>query len=275
MLEPGASSTSAETVPSTRSYYAKPPISKQEKGKDNRPPRMQFHSPTLHLRLISSTTNQAGHETIASDADVKASPRRKSTSFLFPLKSRSWITLLPMIWNGRTICRTLSLPKQTRRVNQRISMTQVGEFYDAWDELSTDSGMQSSVNNAESEQREIRLSLLMEIEKRKQTEKALQQLQKHWQRLREQLAQVGVFIPVARFVSNSLTRGMAKAEVENFEITQLSNRVHHYQAVNREMSQRNQKAISTIKLGSATLAWSYILASRPSSSEASQSLKDD
>ena len=44
MLEPGAASTSAEAVPSTRSYYAKPPISKQEKGKETRP-RM---SPALY-----------------------------------------------------------------------------------------------------------------------------------------------------------------------------------------------------------------------------------
>ena len=44
MLEPGAASTSAEAVPSRRSYYAKPPISKQEKGKETRP-RM---SPALY-----------------------------------------------------------------------------------------------------------------------------------------------------------------------------------------------------------------------------------
>ena len=114
----------------------------------------------------------------------------------------------------------------------------------------------------------------MEIEKRKQTEEALEQMQTHWQMLREQLGQVGVFVPidptastnnmnlseelrcqleVARFVSDSLGRGMAKAEVEmemeamletkNFEITRLSDRVHYYEAVNREMSQRNQEAI--------------------------------
>ncbi|XP_010497379.1 PREDICTED: uncharacterized protein LOC104774482, partial [Camelina sativa] len=79
--------------------------------------------------------------------------------------------------------------------SQRLA-TPVGEFYDAWDELSTDSGMQSSVNNIESELREIRLTLLMEIEKRKQTEESLEQMQIHWQRLREQLAQVGLFVPI-------------------------------------------------------------------------------
>jgi hypothetical protein len=185
--------------------------------------------------------------------------------------------------------------------------------------------MQSSVNNIESELSEIRLSLLMEIEKRKQTEEALEQMQIHWQRLREQMAQVGLFVPIdptastnnmnlseelrcqleiARFVSDSLGRGMAKAEVEmemesmletkNFEITRLSDRLHYYEAVNREMSQRNQEAIevarrerqkrkkrqrwiwgsiaATITLGSAALAWSYIPAAKPSSEV---SLKDE
>ncbi|RID79375.1 hypothetical protein BRARA_A02117 [Brassica rapa] len=37
MLESGAASKSAEVIPSTRSYYAKPPISKQEKVKETRP----------------------------------------------------------------------------------------------------------------------------------------------------------------------------------------------------------------------------------------------
>jgi len=118
----------------------------------------------------------------------------------------------------------------------------------------------------------------MEIEKRKQTEEALEQMQIHWQRLREQMAQVGLFVPIdptastnnmnlseelrcqleiARFVSDSLGRGMAKAEVEmemesmletkNFEITRLSDRLHYYEAVNREMSQRNQEAIGSRK----------------------------
>ncbi|KAF8098039.1 hypothetical protein N665_0275s0010 [Sinapis alba] len=211
--------------------------------------------------------------------------------------------------------------------SQRLA-TPVGEFYDAWDELSTDSGMQSSANNVESELREIRLSLLMEIEKRKQTEEALEQMQTHWLKLREQLAHVGLFIPinpttstnnmnlseelrcqleVARFVSDSLSRGMAKAEVEmemesmretkNFEITRLSDRVHYYEAVNREMSQRNQEAIevvrrkrqkrkkrqrwiwgsiaATITLGTAALAWSYLPTASKPSSEVSQTLKDD
>ncbi|KAJ0231477.1 hypothetical protein HA466_0298990 [Hirschfeldia incana] len=428
MLEPGAaSSTSTETVPSTtRSYYAKPPLSK---GKDTRPPLPRM-SPALYAtpdaiplpndspssfppspyiinhksrgppRLLksSSDANVASSQEKTLE-DVKPSPRRKSTSFSFPISEaneedyssfdfdgvvdgpvENWSPFDGDIGNGKLELdnndleweNNLPEPVTANKADKESESedfydpgesasftsntdageeashrlaTSVGEFYDAWDVLSTDSGMQSSVNNNESDElREIRLSLLMEIEKRKQTEEALEQMQIHWQRLREQLAQVGVFIPVdpttstnitnlseelrcqlevarfvsdslsrgmakavARFVSDSLSRGMAKAEVEmemesmletkNFEITRLSDRVHHYEAVNREMSQRNQEAIelarrerqkrkkrqrwiwgsiaATITLGSAALAWSYVPASRPSSSEASQSLKDD
>ncbi|CAH2064439.1 unnamed protein product [Thlaspi arvense] len=432
MLEPGAS-TSVETVPSTASFYSKPPISKLEKGKGKLPNERTFTrpqmSPALYAtpdaiplpnspssfppspyiinhksrgpRLLksSSEANVASQqktledEAVAGDTSVKASPRRKSTSFSFPVSEATeedyangvharevgnfsfegiadgpvgnWGPLDGENGNGKSeldnaangLERENNLPEPVtakadkesesedfydpgesasftsytegdagEEGSQRLA-TPVGEFYDAWDELSTDSGMQSSVNNIESELREIRLSLLMEIEKRKQTEEALEQMQIHWQRLREQLAQVDLFVPidpttstnnmnlseelrcqfeVARFVSDSLGRGMAKAEVEmemesmletkNFEITRLSDRVHYYEAVNREMSQRNQEAIevarrerqkrkkrqrwiwgsiaATITLGSAALAWSYIPASKPSF-EASQSLKDD
>ncbi|CAN8254772.1 unnamed protein product [Cochlearia groenlandica] len=432
MIEPGASTSAAENVQSTNSYYSKPPISKLEKGKgrlpDEKPVTRPWMSPALYAtpdaillpntpssfppspyiinhksrgpRLLksSSEANVASQQKTVEDetstgvVDVKASPRRKSTSFSFPSSEASgedylngvnghpvgnfdfdgiidgpvWSPLNVKVENEKSeiakaangLERVKDSPEPVtakaekesesedfydpgesasftshsevegdagEEDSQRLA-TPVGEFYDAWDELSNDSGMQSSVNNIESELREIRLSLLMEIEKRKQTEEALEQMQIHWQRLREQLAQVGLFVPinpitstnnmnlseelrcqleVARFVSDSLGRGMAKAEVEmemesmletkNFEITRLSDRVHHYEAVNREMSQRNQEAIevsrrerqkrkkrqrwiwgsivATITLGSAALAWSYIPASKPSS-ESSQSLKE-
>ncbi|CAH2043079.1 unnamed protein product [Thlaspi arvense] len=197
-----------------------------------------------------------------------------------------------------------------------------GEFYDAFDELSSDSGTPSSVNNIEREARGMRLSLLMETERRRQAEETVEQMQVHWRRLREQLAHVGLFVPldptssqysiniadelrcqlhIARFVSNSLGNDLAKAEVEmemeshleakNFEITRLSDRLHYYETVNQEMSQRNQEAIemarrdgqkrkrrqrwiwgsiaATIMLGGAVLAWPY-LPTAISSSDAAQ-----
>nr|ABB45854.1 hypothetical protein [Eutrema halophilum] len=148
-----------------------------------------------------------------------------------------------------------------------------GEFYDARDELSTDSGTQSSVNHIESELRGMRLSLLMEIERRRQAEETLEKMQLHWRRLREQLAHVGLFVPldptssqysmniadelrcqleVARFVSDSVGSDLAKAEVEmemeseleakNFEITRLSDRLHYYETCFNTLDTRDGKA---------------------------------
>ncbi|KAK6924388.1 hypothetical protein RJ641_010588 [Dillenia turbinata] len=200
--------------------------------------------------------------------------------------------------------------------------TPVGEYFDAWEELSTESGRQAPpVCDVEGELREIRLSLLLEIEKRKQAEESLSIMRKEWQRIREQLAHVGLTLPadpifssgeeqedsdpveelcqqvdMARFVSNSIGRGSAKAEVEtemeaqmeakNFEIARLWDRLHYYEAVNREMSQRNQEAVelarrqrqerkrgqrwvwgsvvTAITLGTAALVWSYLPSSRGS-----------
>ncbi|WCJ24958.1 hypothetical protein M5689_006879 [Euphorbia peplus] len=200
--------------------------------------------------------------------------------------------------------------------------TPAGEFYDAWEELSSDSAHQSSLRDVVAESREMRLNLLMEIEKRKQAEETLNNLQSHWQRIKEQLSLVGLTLPafpsavqdgvhtfdvdpaeemcrqvyLARFVSDSIGRGIGKAEAEmekeaqvqakNFEIARLLDRLHYYEAVNREMSQRNQEAVemarrdrqvrkrrqrwvwgsiaTVISLGTAALVWSYIPASKGS-----------
>ncbi|KAA8531903.1 hypothetical protein F0562_006380 [Nyssa sinensis] len=190
--------------------------------------------------------------------------------------------------------------------------TPMAEFFDAWEELSPESGPQPSLCDVEAELREIRLSILMEIEKRKQAEEALNNMQSKWRRIRQQLSLVGLILPadlisvsedeqvdidlveelcqqiyLARFVSNSIGRGIAKAEVEmemeaqmelkNFEITRLWDRLQYYEAVNREMSQRNQEAVemarrlrqrrkrrqwwvwgsiaAVVTIGSAALAW--------------------
>lgn len=131
----------------------------------------------------------------------------------------------------------------------------------------------------------MRLSLLTELEKRKQAEEALNDVQSQWQRVREQLAHAGLILPadpstvgedgqpninlaeelcqqlhLARFVSESIGRGIAKAEMEaemeaqieakNFEIARLWDRLHYYEAMNREMSQRNQEAV-----GKSSVPW--------------------
>ncbi|KAE8703817.1 GTPase Era [Hibiscus syriacus] len=150
------------------------------------------------------------------------------------------------------------------------------EFFDAWDELSSESGTQSSYRDTEAEVHEIRLSLLMEIEKRKQAEEALNKMRCMWKRMSLELAVVGLSLPadpidvtdnelvnqaeelrqqadISRSVSLSVGRGIAKAEIEsemeaqidskNFEIARLWDKLHYYEAANQEMSQRNQEAI--------------------------------
>ena len=140
--------------------------------------------------------------------------------------------------------------------------------------MSSDGLPHPSISVIEAELREMRLSLLMELEKRKQAEEALDNLRGQWQRLREHLSLVGLTLPsdptvatngnhpaeelcqqvnIARFVSGSIGRGIARAEVEtemeaqleakNFEIARLLDRLHYYEAVNHEMSQRNQEAV--------------------------------
>ncbi|CAN0861712.1 hypothetical protein LINGRAHAP2_LOCUS8292 [Linum grandiflorum] len=196
------------------------------------------------------------------------------------------------------------------------SSTQMAEFFDAWEELSTESGLQSALQDFQTELRETRLSLLMETEKRRQAEDALKKMQSQWNRIREQLVNAGLCVPpcpigvsasdepistdaavdlcqqldIIRFVSNSIGGGIARAEMEvemeaqietkNFEIARLVDRLHYYEAVNREMTQRNQEVVelgrrnrhvqkrrqrwvwgsiaAAITLGSAALAWSYL-----------------
>ncbi|TKY55839.1 hypothetical protein E2542_SST20262 [Spatholobus suberectus] len=188
-----------------------------------------------------------------------------------------------------------------------------GEFFDAWEELSSDGGTQNSQPDIEAELREMRLSLLMEIEKQKQVEESLNSMQSQWERLRQGLSLVGIVLPadlnaeggqlssdpmedvcqqlyIARFISNSIGRGIARAEVEmemeaqleskNFEIARLLERLHCYETMNREMSQRNQEAVemarrerqrrsrrqrwiwgsitTAIALSTAAIAWSYL-----------------
>ncbi|KAK7346414.1 hypothetical protein VNO80_20933 [Phaseolus coccineus] len=203
------------------------------------------------------------------------------------------------------------------------------EFFDAWEELSSDSGTQNSHRDMESDLREIRLSLLMEIEKRKQVEESLNSLQSHWERLRQGLSHVGIVLPadltsegeqlssdpmedvfqqlyITRFISNSIGRGIARAEVEmemeaqleskNFEIARLLERLHCYETMNREMSQRNQEAVemarrerqrrsrrqrwiwgsitTTLALGTAAIVWSYLPVGRGSTSAAHDPVRE-
>uniref|UniRef100_A0A0E0GBU7 Uncharacterized protein n=1 Tax=Oryza nivara TaxID=4536 RepID=A0A0E0GBU7_ORYNI len=150
------------------------------------------------------------------------------------------------------------------------------EFYDAFEEISSDGATRSS-QCMDDDLREMRLSLLMEIERRKQAEEALENWQKEWKKLSDHLSVIALTLPppslaedtddssmdpgaelcqqitVSQLVAAAIARGFARAEVEtdmetkiaakNFEIARLSDRVQYYEAANREMSQRNQEAI--------------------------------
>lgn len=195
------------------------------------------------------------------------------------------------------------------------------EFYDAWEELATETGIQHTANDVESEFSEMRMGFLIEMEKKKQAESRLSDMKSQWGRIREQLSIFGLTLPadptmledepakdpgeemcrqvdVLRFVSNAVGRGIARAELEeefevqlqskNFEIARLLDRLHYYEAVNHEMSQRNQETIETMRclrqkrkrrqkwiwgsiaaaimLGSTALAWSYLPSAKGSSS---------
>lgn len=207
----------------------------------------------------------------------------------------------------------------------------VPEFYDACEDISSEGGAQTSLSDVEADMREIRLTdstILMEIEKRKQAEEALNNMRSQWRRIVQHLSVVGLTVPsdlsvlaeaneshtdigeelgqqvyLARVVSESVGRGAAKAEMEiemeaqieskNLEIARLLDRLHYYEAVNWEMSQRNQEAIelarrvrqrkkrrqrwywgmvaTAITLGTGALAWSYLATEKGSSTGTSSS----
>ncbi|XP_072999314.1 uncharacterized protein [Typha latifolia] len=195
--------------------------------------------------------------------------------------------------------------------------TPLGEYYDAFEEIASN-GAAYPDRNVEDELREMKLNLLTEIERRKQAEEVLENLQNQWERLRHHLSLVGLTleapptmeesndhsidpaeslcqqITISQFVAGAIERGCSRAEVElqvepqielkNFEIARLWDRLHYYEAANREMCQRNQEAVEMarqhrhrrkrrqkwlwssiglgVTLGTAAIAWSYLPVSK-------------
>ncbi|KAF5196715.1 bacteriophage N4 adsorption B protein [Thalictrum thalictroides] len=154
--------------------------------------------------------------------------------------------------------------------------TPTAEFYDAYEELS-EVCSQSSLRDVEAELRELKMSLLMEIEGRKQAEEMVDIMKRQWERLAQKLLLEGLKLPaastivaedekletdpaeelckqirLARAVSTSVGKEAAKAEADleleskmeakNFEIARLEQRLHYYETVNSEMALRNQEA---------------------------------
>jgi len=190
------------------------------------------------------------------------------------------------------------------------------EFYDATEDFSSDSSSSHASplrTNLEADLCSVRLSLFEETERRKQVEASLTYMQDRWKNMAAHFCKLGLSFPpipdrlnaqqeidpvaqlcqeivVGRFVNEAIKRGIVRAELEatseaiidgkNHEISRLHDRLQYYEAVNHEMSQRNQEAMElgrqkrlarrkrqrwvwgsiglSISIGACLLAYSYI-----------------
>ncbi|KAG9460043.1 hypothetical protein H6P81_004551 [Aristolochia fimbriata] len=160
------------------------------------------------------------------------------------------------------------------------------EFYDAREEFFSDGSSchssPSSDLNIEAELRAIRFSLLEEIRRRKLAEQAVADMCEQWHLIGQKMSELGISsdvvtnfeemgpdvgladqlceeVVVARVVAEAVGRGCARAEWEaaaeaivnskNHEITRLRDKLQYYEAVNQEMSLRNQEIVETARQG--------------------------
>ncbi|KAJ8572726.1 hypothetical protein K7X08_009237 [Anisodus acutangulus] len=183
-------------------------------------------------------------------------------------------------------CDALSIGSvnEVRGLDCRSIVSAQGEFFDADEDFSLDGSSlngSSSGANIELELRATRLKLLEEIERRKTAEDALNMMRCQWQSISKVLSGAGLTLPspsdviggmqfdiasieqlsqeviVTRFVAEAIGKGQARAEAElaaktileskNQEISRLRDRLRYYEAVNHEMSQRNQEIIEVAR----------------------------
>lgn len=135
--------------------------------------------------------------------------------------------------------------------------------------------------NLEADLCSVRLSLFEETERRKKVEASLTYMQNRWKNMAAHFCKLGLSFPpipdslnaqqeidpvaqlcqeiiVGRFVNEAIERGIVRAELEatskaiidakNHEISRLHDRLQYYEAVNHEMSQRNQEAMGMLFL---------------------------
>ncbi|CAH1421519.1 unnamed protein product [Lactuca virosa] len=126
--------------------------------------------------------------------------------------------------------------------------TPFAEFYDAWEELATETGIQHKATDIEGELREMRSGFLYEREKRRQAENRLNDMKSQWGRIREKLAIVGLNLPLdPTVVEDDQTKDPGEEICRQVDVLRLLDRVHYYEAVNHEMSQRNQESVETMR----------------------------
>ncbi|XP_078435858.1 uncharacterized protein LOC144706727 [Wolffia australiana] len=117
------------------------------------------------------------------------------------------------------------------------------EFYDAHEDFIADASFSRA--SLEADLRSIRLNLFEEIERRKMAEEAVEHLQNTLQRMHQLWQETVVMRMVTEALETAVARTEAEAaaEAKNREIARFNDRLQYYEAVNREMCQRNQEAI--------------------------------
>ncbi|KAK9054813.1 hypothetical protein SSX86_025892 [Deinandra increscens subsp. villosa] len=161
--------------------------------------------------------------------------------------------------------------------NMSVVSNQIGEFYDATEDFSSEGSIVSCRGNIESELHTARVNLLEEIEKRKAAEDELAAMYTHWQRVSNILLpqtdvtpisndisptldavwQLSEEIIVARFVAEAMGKAEARAEAElaaqviiqsrDKEISRLQDRLQYYEAMIHEMSQNNLESMEVAR----------------------------
>ncbi|XP_076944610.1 uncharacterized protein LOC143615355 [Bidens hawaiensis] len=164
--------------------------------------------------------------------------------------------------------------------NLSLVSNQIGEFYDAIEDFSSDGSMLSYRANIELELHTAKANLLEEIEKRKAAEAEVAAMCSHWHTVSKiLLSKPGVtasandigltrsdinamkqlseeFI-VARFVAEAIGKAEARAEAElaaqviigskDKEISRLQDRLQYYEAMIHEMSQNNLESMEVAR----------------------------
>lgn len=186
--------------------------------------------------------------------------------------------------DSASVASSIDLNDSGRHVDNLSLVSNQGEYFDADEDFLSDgsvSSVQTCGRSIESELRATGLSLFEEIEKRKTAEDALGMMHILWQRVGNLLlSQTGLTFPVpsnstpfqleissleqfsqevivARFVAEAIGKGEARAEAElaaeviieskDQEISRLRDRLQYYEAMNREMSQRNLEVMEVAR----------------------------
>lgn len=98
----------------------------------------------------------------------------------------------------------------------------------------------NQINDIEDELREIRLTLLMEIEKRKQAEEALEVLQNQWLRLSHQLSLLSLSLPPPQLMKPESNENNENASFESDPVVELCRQI----SISRLVSDAVSKGIS-------------------------------